>query len=178
MRKLIMIAAALACLALPAMAQTTTTVTSQPQATPPPPPPSTTTVTTNPPPSTQVVVNPNENTSSTSTSSHRVRVSDEATGVETRITGRTAVAIVATDALYGGIAGLLVGGGIALINNGDRWQRDLMVGAGIGILAGATAGVVEAVMQDNRQTTVRAAADRDPAAASSGPAFAALAGKF
>jgi hypothetical protein len=42
-------------------------------------------------------------------------------------------------ALYGGLAGALVGAGIALIEN-DNWGRDIAIGAGVGILAGAAFG--------------------------------------
>jgi hypothetical protein len=174
MKRILTLAVALL-VAAPVLAQTTTTVKSD---NPPPPPPSTTvttqpqsgsstTVTTGQPPppssSTQVVVNPNE--SSTTTATTRVRASDESVGIETHHDTRTDIAIVATDALYGGIAGTLVGGGIALINQGNNWGRDLMIGAGIGILVGAGYGVYEATTREN--TVVRhAAADRDPGSSS------------
>jgi hypothetical protein len=106
-----------------------------------------------------------------------VRVSDQATGVETAPRGRSTAVIVATDALYGGIAGLLVGGGITLINQGANWQRDLMIGAGVGILAGAAFGVYEAATQSNNATVVHAAADRNPAE-SQGTNLALLARRF
>lgn len=60
------------------------------------------------------------------------------------------LATVATDAAYGGVAGLLVGGGVALIEQGDHWGRDLMVGAGLGLVVGAAIGAVHAVY-DQRQ---------------------------
>lgn len=178
MPKIAMLAAAL--IALPARAQTTTTVETQgqTQAAPPPPTTTTTTVQTQPQPtsSTQVVVNPNE-TNSTTTRTSRTRVSDEATGVETTPRGRTTAVIVATDALYGGIAGLLVGGGITLVNQGSNWQRNLMIGAGVGILAGAAFGVYEAATQSDTAVVHRAAADPNPAA-SQGTNLALLAGRF
>src|SRR5882672_4977064 len=133
-----------------ALAQTTTTVTTEQQKPPPPPP------------STQVVVNPNENPPPPRT---QVRV-DDTTTVETLPSGRSAGVIVATDALYGGIAGTLVGGGITLIDQGNHWERDLMVGAGIGILIGAGFGIYEAATQPAPRV-VRAAADPNPAASSS-----------
>jgi hypothetical protein len=71
------------------------------------------------------------------------------------------VAIIATDGLYGGVAGVLVGAGITLIDNGNNWGRNLMVGAGIGILAGAAYGVYEAASQPSAR---RAVADLNPAA--------------
>src|SRR5437762_5886641 len=109
-----------------ALAQTTTTVTTDQQKPPPPPP------------STQVVVNPNENPPPPPPRT-QVRV-DDTTTVETAPTGRSAAAIVAVDALYGGIAGTLVGGGITLIDQGNHWERARMMGAGIGILARAALG--------------------------------------
>ena len=179
MPKIAMLAAAL--IALPAWAQTTTTVETQGQTQAAPPPPTTTTTTTvqtqpQPTSSTQVVANPNDANSTTTTTSH-VRVSDEATGVETTPRGRTTAVIVATDALYGGIAGLLVGGGITLVNQGSNWQRNLMIGAGVGILAGAAFGVYEASTQSDTRVVHRAAADPNPAA-SQGTNLALLAGRF
>jgi hypothetical protein len=88
---------------------------------------------------------------------------------------RDPVAIVATDALYGGLAGLLVGGGIALLDNGDHWQRDLMIGAGAGILAGVGVGIVQAVIESNDTPRSRAVADQvrpEGARAPGGPALA------
>jgi hypothetical protein len=51
-------------------------------------------------------------------------------------------------ALYGGLAGALVGAGIALIEN-DNWGRDIAIGAGVGILAGAALGAAN-VFADTR----------------------------
>jgi hypothetical protein len=148
-----------ALLSLPALAQTTTvqqqpgtttTVQTAPGSTtvqtqPPPPPP----------PGTQVVVNPPPEGTPTTT---RVSGYDGPVAVEEH--RRDPVAIVATDALYGGIAGLLVGGGVALLDNGDHWQRDLMIGAGAGILAGVGVGIVQAVIEANEQPRARAVADQ------------------
>jgi hypothetical protein len=77
---------------------------------------------------------------------------------------------VAMDAGYGGVAGLLVGGGIALIQQGDDWGRDLMVGAGIGLIVGAAVGVAHAVYDEQQydRATRRAAAARAPAALAAG----------
>ena len=55
--------------------------------------------------------------------------------------GRPAAAIVATDALYGGIAGAAIGAGVALIN-GNNYGRDIAIGAGIGLIAGGVVGAV------------------------------------
>ena len=152
-----------ALLSVPALAQTsvqqqpgtTTTVQSTPGSTtvqtqPPPPPPQ-------PAPGTQVVVNPPPAESAPPTTS-RVSAYDTPIAVEEH--RRDPVAIVATDALYGGIAGVLVGGGIALLDNGDHWQRDLMIGAGAGILAGVGVGIVQAVIESNDSPRSRAVADR------------------
>lgn len=54
---------------------------------------------------------------------------------------------VAMDAAYGGAAGFLVGFGVALVNEFDGWGRDLMVGAGAGVLIGAAVGVVQAAVE-------------------------------
>ena len=63
-------------------------------------------------------------------------------------TTRNPAAVIARDALYGGIAGLAIGGGVALLNNGDNWGRDLAIGAGAGLLAGAIFGAVDAATAD------------------------------
>ncbi len=162
---------ALTALALPAFAQTTTT-TVQTQPTQPPPPPA---------PSTQVVVNPNDNQQPPPPPPPaRVRVDTEATPqVETVPNGRSAAGIIATDALYGGFTGALVGGAVTLIDQGNNWQRDLMVGAGVGILAGAAFGVYEAATQPPTRVVTRAAADRDGAASdASGMTLLAAGGRF
>jgi hypothetical protein len=177
------IALALACIALPAFAQTTTTTTNQPQqpAAQPPPPSSTTTTTTQqqPPPSssTQVVVNPSDPGYVPAPPPRTtVRSDDDVGGVTTAPSGRSAVAIIATDAVYGGVAGAVVGAGITLIDNGNNWARNLMLGAGIGILAGAGYGVYEAATQPPPR---RAVADANPAASNTnGLALTAAAGRF
>ena len=63
-------------------------------------------------------------------------------------TTRNPAAVIARDALYGGLAGLAIGGGIALLNNDDNWQRDLAIGAGAGLLVGAVFGAVDAASAD------------------------------
>lgn len=138
------------CGALPAVAQTTTTtVTTQPQQQAAPPPP----------PNTRVAV-------------------DSDAAIETRAPQRAPVAVVATDAVYGGLAGLLVGSGVTLIDQGSHWQRDLMVGAGIGIIAGAAYGIYEVASASSPGPVVRAAADRNPAESSLGFALPAGSGSF
>ena len=141
---------------LPAVAQTTTTVQSAPgtttvQTQPPPPPPQ-------PAPGTQVVVNPPPAEAAPPATTTRVSAYDTPVVVEER--HRAPMAIVATDALYGGIAGVLVGGGIALLDNGDHWQRDLMIGAGAGILAGVGVGIAQVLIEANDTPRTRAAADQ------------------
>jgi hypothetical protein len=106
-----------------------------------------------------------------------VVVRDDTVGVESRPQGRSAVKIIAVDALYGGVAGGLVGGGITLIDQGNNWARNLMVGAGIGVLVGAAYGVFESATQSTGPS--RAVADRDPAASDSlGVAPAQYAARF
>ncbi len=62
---------------------------------------------------------------------------------------RSPAAVIATDAVYGGLAGLAVGAGVALISGGD-WGRDLALGAGIGLLAGGVYGAVDAASMADR----------------------------
>ncbi|GAC1347485.1 MAG: hypothetical protein NVSMB23_26820 [Myxococcales bacterium] len=67
-------------------------------------------------------------------------------------TRRETAAVIATDAIYGGIAGLAIGAGVALIDGGHNWARDLSVGAGAGLLVGAVIGAVDATSQDRIAT--------------------------
>jgi len=157
------LALALAFVALPAAAQTTTTVTTEQQQ--PAPPPPTTTVNVNP--SDPNYVPPPRTT---------VRSDEDVSGVATVPSGRSAVAIIATDALYGGVAGTLIGGGVTLIDQGNNWARNLMIGAGIGILAGAGYGVYESATQPPPR---RAYAERDPGESNvNGFAVTAMSGRF
>lgn len=66
------------------------------------------------------------------------------------------MATIATGAAWGGLAGLLVGTGVALIDEWDHWQRDMMIGTGIGVLVGAAVGGVQAYSdhQDARRSRV------------------------
>lgn len=90
---------------------------------------------------------------------------------------RDPVMTVATDALYGGLAGLLIGFGVGLVNNWDHWERDLTVGAGVGILAGGAVGAVQAAYDQSEYRRRRVAGDgmnrtdKDPVVATR-PAFA------
>jgi len=63
---------------------------------------------------------------------------------------RSAMSVIAQDALYGGIAGLAVGGAVALLNGGDNWGRDLAIGAGAGLLIGGVFGAVDAAANADR----------------------------
>src|SRR6267143_14634 len=74
-----------------------------------------------------------------------------------------------------GLAGVLVGGGIALLDNGDHWQRDLMIGTGAGILAGVGVGIVQAVIEANDSPRTRAVADQVRPAGARVPGGTALA---
>jgi hypothetical protein len=62
-------------------------------------------------------------------------------GVESH---RSVAAVIATDALYGGLAGLAIGAGVALLEGGNNWGRDLSVGAGAGLLIGGIFGAIDA----------------------------------
>jgi hypothetical protein len=115
---------------------TTTTVQSQPQ------PGTTTTVQTQPQaPSTNVVVNP---------PASRVVATETPVVVEEH-PRRSTLAIVASDALYGGLIGAAIGGGIALIQQDkNNWPRDLAIGGGAGLIGGAIIGAVVAASDDDR----------------------------
>jgi hypothetical protein len=73
-------------------------------------------------------------------------------------THRNPGAIIASDALYGGLAGLAIGAGVALIENDHNWGRDLAVGAGVGLLVGAAFGAVDAASADRRMSAADLAA--------------------
>ena len=65
-------------------------------------------------------------------------------------THRNAGAVIAQDALYGGLAGLAIGGGVALLSNDGNWGRDLAVGAGAGLLIGGIFGAVDVATMSDR----------------------------
>jgi hypothetical protein len=65
-------------------------------------------------------------------------------------THRSPVAIIAQDALYGGLAGLAIGAGVALLQNDGNWGRDLAIGAGAGLLIGGVFGAVDAAANSDR----------------------------
>jgi hypothetical protein len=122
------------------------------------PPPSQQPSTASPPPSSTTVINP-------PAPGYR-----EDTVVVERQYRTNPLATVATDAAWGGLAGLIVGFGVTLIDEFDHWDRDLMVGAGIGVLAGAAVGVGHAAYEAREADRRRRVAygdgldrtDRDP----------------
>jgi len=66
---------------------------------------------------------------------------------------RSAGSVIASDALYGGLIGLILGAGVALISNdfsNGGWGRDLAVGAGVGLIAGGIFGAVNVVSVSDR----------------------------
>ena len=68
-------------------------------------------------------------------------------------THRSTASIIAQDAVYGGIAGLAVGGAVSLLNGGDNWGRNLMIGAGAGLLIGGVFGALDAASNADRMPT-------------------------
>jgi hypothetical protein len=68
---------------------------------------------------------------------------------------RSPASVIAQDALYGGIAGLAIGGGVALIAQDGNWGRDLLVGAGVGLLVGAAFGAVDAASMADGKPAIR-----------------------
>src|SRR5471032_2250769 len=64
---------------------------------------------------------------------------------------RSPASVIATDALYGGLAGLAIGAGVALIINDGNWGRDLAIGAGVGLVAGGVFGAVDAASYSDRR---------------------------
>jgi hypothetical protein len=74
----------------------------------------------------------------------------EVVEVQTR---RSPMAIIAQDALYGGIAGLAIGAGVALLNSNHDWGRDLAIGAGAGLLIGGIYGAIDAAASADRART-------------------------
>lgn len=65
-------------------------------------------------------------------------------------THRSPGAVIAQDALYGGIAGLAIGAGVALLSNDGNWGRDLAIGGGAGLIAGGIFGAVDAATMTDR----------------------------
>ncbi len=65
-------------------------------------------------------------------------------------THRSPGAVIAQDALYGGVAGLAIGAGVALLSNDGNWGRDLAVGAGAGLVIGGIFGAVDAASMSDQ----------------------------
>ncbi len=63
---------------------------------------------------------------------------------------RSPGAVIAQDALYGGLAGLAIGAGVALLNSDHDWGRDLAIGAGAGLLIGGVFGAIDAASNADR----------------------------
>jgi len=63
---------------------------------------------------------------------------------------RSPGAIIVQDALYGGLAGLAIGAGVALISSDHDWGRDLAIGAGAGLLVGGIYGAIDAATYADR----------------------------
>jgi hypothetical protein len=96
-----------------------------------------------PPPSTTTVVNPPPSYSPGPYSPSPGYAQDDIV-VHRRAERRNPLMTVATDAAYGGLAGLVIGFGVALVNQWDHWERDITVGTGAGVLVGAAVGVAQA----------------------------------
>jgi hypothetical protein len=103
----------------------------------------------------QVIVNPSPPPAQTapsgttvynSTAPDRRALSQSATGATEP---RSPMGTIAMNALYGGLAGALVGTGVALIE-GDNWARDITVGAGLGVIVGAGVGAYTAYSGGDR----------------------------
>jgi hypothetical protein len=135
----------------------------------------------------QVVVNPPQGTPGSPPPSSTTVVNPPAYGdvvVTEARERRNPLETVALDAAYGGLAGLLVGTGVALVDEWDDWDRKLMVGTGIGVIVGAAVGVVHAgyeARQDARSRRVAldglGSPDRHPVLANAHTVFA-FGGRF
>jgi len=101
---------------------------------------------------------------------------DEVTGVEAH---RPAGTIIVTDAIGGAAVGALAGGGVAAYHNfvqnegWGNWQRDVLVGAGIGLGVGLILGVADAASQPDRTFTGPIADQRQTGFSSSVPVYGA-----
>ena len=92
----------------------------------------------------------NAGTLQTLTLTERAQTNDQLAAEVVEVqTHRSAASVIATDALYGGLAGLAIGAGVGLIQ-GDNWGRDLALGAGIGLLAGGVYGAIDAASMSDR----------------------------
>ena len=86
----------------------------------------------------------------------RKQLPAEVTEVET--THRSSAGIIVGDAIGGAAVGALVGGGVAAYRNyvqnegWGNWQRDVLIGAGIGLGVGLIVGVADAASSDRTFT--------------------------
>lgn len=116
-----------------------------------------------------------------SSPSARTSFADQVTTVESR---PSAGGIILRDAIGGALAGAAVGGGVILfrryVENGSNgqwgnWQRDLALGAGIGLAVGLIFGAVDAASNADRRFTGPIADERQqgfaPAVATYGARF-------
>jgi len=81
-----------------------------------------------------------------------------------RVVTRPPLETIAVNAGFGGLAGALVGGGVALIEQ-EHAGRDLMVGTGVGVIVGAIVGAVRATSGGSADRPVRdglGSAERSP----------------
>jgi hypothetical protein len=91
---------------------------------------------------------------STAANSLRLDVTSPAAALEAQgfyqvaASDRSGASAIFSGALYGGLAGALVGGAVALIENGN-YGRDIGIGAGVGVLIGAALGAAN-VFGDRR----------------------------
>ena len=113
--------------------------------------------------------------------SARTSFAQQVTTVESR---PSAVGIIARDAIGGALAGAAVGGGVILyrryVENGSNgqwgnWQRDLALGAGIGLAVGLVFGAVDAASNADRRFTGPIADERQQGYA---PALATYGARF
>lgn len=78
---------------------------------------------------------------------------------------RSAGSVIASDALYGGLCGLAIGAGVALLSNdfnsGGNWGRDLAIGAGAGLIIGGVFGAVDVAASSDRYMSESNRAGRD-----------------
>jgi hypothetical protein len=116
-----------------------------------------------------------------SSPSARTSFADQVTTVQSR---PSAAGIIARDAIGGALAGAAVGGGVILfrryVENGSNgqwgnWQRDLALGAGIGLAVGLIFGAVDAASNADRRFTGPIADERQQGFA---PAVATYGGRF
>jgi len=168
-----------AALAVPSLAQTSAVPTG-PEPSPPPSrpgtaaPPATATPTTTPSTGTAAAAPP--------TPAPPARASTETSApiIVEHEAARSPLETVAIGAVYGAAAGAIVGVGIALIDQGNNWARDLTLGAGAGILVGAVVGGIQAYGQSNGHyaTDGLGSPERDRAAARPARTVLSLGGRF